>query len=144
MGAERTFYETVRTAVGAVVNGSSVVQFPRVWIMPFLDLDKLMQNPRWPTAVIIDKGWTLNQSNGKIKSGAFDVVIVDAHPRDHVGDKTVLEIMDKGDLLVTALEYDTDNAVHSAGAGATDSITLDGGLIVVARTFTFTYELRRS
>lgn len=144
MGQERTFFETIRTAVGAVVNGSSVVQFPRVWMMPYLDLDKLLQNPRFPTAVIIDKGWSLDAANGKIKRGAFDVVIVDSKPRDHIGDATVLELMDKGDLLVTALEYDSDNSVFSAGAGATDSVTLDGGIIIVARTFNFTYELKRS
>lgn len=144
MGQERTFYEAIRSAVAAIEVSAGVKAFARVWIAPYLDMDALLRIPRWPACVISDKGFSINQSNGKVKTGSFEVAIVSCTPRDHVADMTTLDIMDLGDLLVTGLEYDSDNSVNNAAAGATDSIITEAGLMIVARKFTFTYELRRT
>lgn len=144
MGQERTFIETIRTAVLAVEVSAGVKAFARCWVAPYLDLEQLLEVPRWPACVISDKGFSINQSNGKVKRGAFEVAIVMCKPRDHVGDATMLEIMDLGDLLVAALEYDSDNSVFNAAAGATDSVVTEAGLLVVARKYQFTYEMKRT
>lgn len=144
MGQERTFYEAIRSAVAAIEVSAGVKAFARVWIAPYLDMDALLRIPRWPACVISDKGFSINQSNGKVKTGSFEVAVVNCTPRDHVADMTTLDIMDLGDLLVTGLEYDSDNSVNNAAAGATDSIITAAGLMIVARKFTFTYELRRT
>lgn len=143
MGQENTFYSAIRTAIGAIEASVGVLAFSRVWIAPYLDLDVLLRIPRFPACVISDKGFSINQSNGKVKSGAFEVAVVTCTPRDHVGDATMLSLMDLGDLLISAMEYDTDNSVHNAGAGATDSVVTEAGLIVAARKYMFTYEMRR-
>lgn len=144
VGQERTFYEAIRSAIAAIEVSANVKAFARVWVAPYLDMDMLLRIPRWPAAVISDKGFSINQSNGKVKTGAFEVAVVACTPRDQVGDASILDIMDLGDLLITGLEYDSDNSVNNAAAGATDSIITEAGLMVVARKFTFTYEIRRT
>jgi hypothetical protein len=145
-GQEATFFETIRTALLAVniTTGPNVKAFPRVWVQPYLDLEALMKEPRWPTAVIIDNGWKIDRSNGKVKRGLFSVVIVLAKPRDPVGDASVLSIMDYTDVTITALEYESTNSIHSESAGGADYTTLEGGVLLVARALDFSYELRRA
>lgn len=144
MGAEKTFFEAQRTAIAAVEITSGVKAFPRVWVAPgqTLDIERLLRVPRWPTAVILDGGFTTEKSNGKIRRGQFDVAVVSCKQRDQVGDATALEIMDLGDVLAAALEIDVDNAIFAAGAGKQDSITWGDTLLVVARRYTFEYALR--
>lgn len=143
-GQEGTFFEALRTALLAVEISSGVKAFPRVWVQPYLDLEALMKEPRWPTAVLIDNGWKIDKSNGKVKRGAFSVVIVLAKPRDPVGDASVLSIMDYTDVTITAMEYSTASAIHAESAGGADYTTLEGGVLLVARALEFTYELRRT
>ncbi|MCZ7608498.1 MAG: hypothetical protein M5U25_21135 [Planctomycetota bacterium] len=142
--AIRTFLESVRTRVAAVVDGSAVPVFTRVWIAPFLNLDQVVQVPRWPAAIIVDKGGEYDLYNGKIMTRRFSVSIMDCHPRDHVGEETSLQILDRGEYLMTAMEYDTDIQIYNAGDDDLEAIALESGLMILLKTYNFTAQYLRT
>ena len=144
MGQLRTFMEAIKTRGVAVVDGSAVKVFPRTMIVPFLDVERLMKNPRWPAALITDNGGTLNERNGKIWTRNFSVSVVDSHPRDNVGELTVKELWDMGDFLLTAMEYDTDLTIWNAGDDDLEAVGTDAGVLVLVKTYRFTAELQRT
>jgi hypothetical protein len=145
MGQERTFFEAIRTAVGNVEVSPGVKAFGRVWVQPgqTLDLVPLLRIPRFPCAVINEAGFTVNIVNGKVKSGTFTVSIVTCKTRDPLGESALLENSDLGDLLLAALEYSTADCIFRAAGGATTSVARQATLILVGRTYSFVYEMRR-
>ena len=143
-GQIRTFLEAIQTAVLAVVDGGAVKQFSRVDIMPFLDIERLMRIPRWPAAVIFDNGGTLDQYNGKIWTRLFSIAVIDCHPRDSIGQETVLQIHDRGEFLIDRLEYEEDLNIFTAGDDDLEAIGHDNGLFVLVKTYRFTAQFERS
>jgi len=144
MGQIRTFLESIRTRVEAVVDGSAATVFSRVWIAPFINLDQMVHIARWPAAIIVDKGGQYDAYNGKIMLRQFSVSIMDCHPRDHVGEETSLQILDKGEYLVTTLEYDSDNSVFNASDDDLEAIALESGLLILLKTYNFTAQYLRT
>lgn len=136
--------EAIKTRVAAVVDGGAAIAFPRTMIVPFLDVERLLKNPRWPAALITDNGGTLNERNGKIWTRSFSVSVVDSHPRDHVGEETALALTDLGDYLLAALEYDTDMDIWNAGDDDLEALGTDAGVLVLVKTYRFTAEIQRT
>lgn len=146
MGQERTFFEAIRTAVANVEISSGVKAFGRVWIQPGLALDlvPLLRIPRFPCAVINEGGFTINVANGKVKNGTLAVSVVTAKTRDPLGESALLENSDIGDKLIDALEYATSDCVFRVASGVTSTVARQATLILVGRTYTFNYEMRRA
>ena len=137
MGAIRTFLEDVRTRVEAVVDGGSVKQFDRVWIAAFVDLESMLTIPRFPAAVIVDGGGETDRINGQIMTRQFSVTVVDAHPRDHMGEEAVLQVIDRGEFLTAALKYDTSIEIYNASDDDLVAIATEMGLMVLMKTYRF-------
>lgn len=144
MGQLRTFMESIRTRVAAVVDGSAATVFARVWIAPFLDLNAMVRIARWPCAIIVDNGGEYDPYNGKVMTRRFSVSIMECHPRDHIGEETSLQILDKGEYLVTALEYDTDIEIFNAADDDIEAISLETGLLILLKTYNFTAQFVRT
>jgi len=143
MGQVSTFLSDVKTRTEAVMNGGSVA-FLRVWVAPFLDVERLLSIPRWPAAVIFDNGGSLDPHNGKIWTRQFSVAILTSHPRDHIGEETTHNILDLGELLMTALEYDTTIEIFNAGDDDLEAIGVDESIMVLVKTYRFTAQFERS
>lgn len=143
MGQERTYFEGLRTFLLAIQESAGVNLFQECLQQPSLDLDALLQVPTidYPSrmCVLIDKGWGLAPANGVVKSGSFDLVIIEKSLGDHVGSDAIYNIMDLTDIVIDAFNYDTDLAKFTAPVGAADALSMQGGVIWAARTLTFNY-----
>lgn len=142
MGQMNTFYTAVQTRVAAIVNGTPVA-FPRVFITPDINIEKLVASPRWPVAVITPGLDSIASTNGKIRTGEFMITILVHRPRDHVNQVAMLELLDLGDLLITALEFDNDDSITNQSTGEANTVNFDS-TVVVGLSFTFRYTIRRS
>lgn len=139
----RTFLEDLQTKVAAVLNKQSAIAFPRVWIMPGVSVGRLLINPRWPTATINDEGGEVARYSRDFDERVVSVTIIDCWPRDHVGERSLLEVLDLGDQLVDALAYNTSESIFRIADSDVSAFETEGGLIFVAKTYRFRYELRR-
>lgn len=138
-----TFLKSVKTRVESVLNGADPA-FLRVWVAPFLDVERMLLIPRWPAAVIFDNGGTLDARNGKIWTREFSIAVVTCKPLDHIGEESTFEILDLGELLVNEMEYDTDNSVFNAGEAELETIGVDSNLLVLVKTYRFTAQFERA
>jgi hypothetical protein len=143
---EATFFQAVQTVVAAVEISTGVKAFARVWIQPgqSVDVPSLLRIPRFPCAVLNEGGFGVNISNGKVVSGTFTVTVCDVKPRDPHGEAALLRVMDIGNKLAAALEYSTADAVYRALGAAGSSSQFVGGMMIVMRSYAFSYELRRA
>jgi len=143
MGQERTYFEALRTFLLSIEESAGVSLFTECLQQPNLDLNTLLQIPAvdYPSrmCVIIDKGWGLSAANGVVKSGSFDLVIIERSLADHVGSDAIYNIMDLTDIVIDAFNYDTSMAKFTAPVGAVDTIQVQEGVIWAARTLTFAY-----
>lgn len=145
MGQERDFLDRLETRLTAIQNGA-VPLFARVYTVDSFDesvMKRILRIPRYPCAVIVNGNFTINQSNGKVKNGLFDVVIIHARPRDVIGTFTTKDIADFGDLMIAAMEYESNQmSIQNAAGGGGQTISLSAGILYKARTFNFTYQIR--
>ena len=138
----KDFLDQTKTDIIALGGGTPT--FDRVLIMPVADIEILMQNPRWPAAIIVDGGGTLDEHNHKLWKRTFDVIVVDAHPRDTFGEESTRQMLDLGEALVAGLEYNnTDGLFLEADSDVQTEITMMG-LMIAAKTYTFAYEIQRA
>ena len=138
MGQIRTFLNDVKTRVDAI--GS----FNQIWVAPFVDIDRIVKIPRFPTAVIVDNGGTIDPYNGKIMTRQFSITILDTSLRDHIGEESSLDILDLGEGLVSALEYDTTIEIFNASDEDLEAFGSDSQTLVLAKTYNFVSEYVRS
>ena len=118
--------------------------FNRVWIVPAVNLEMLLQIPRWPVALINDAGGELDPVNGKVWTRSMDITIIDAQPRDHVAEKTTLEVLNRGEVLVAALEYNRRDGIYLVADSDVQAFATATGLIMVQKTYTFAYQIQRA
>lgn len=138
-----TFLTETKTDVEAV-QYSAATAFPRVWIVPAVDLAKLLKIPRWPTALINDAGGQLDPVNGKIWTRRLDITIIDSVPRDHVGEQSTLKVLALGNALVTALEHNSNDAIYLAADSDLQALPYGTMLMMLTKTYSFEYQLQRS
>lgn len=143
---EVTFFQAVQTAVAAVEVSAGVKAFARVHIQPGStpDLEGLLRIPRFPCAVLNEGGFSIEIVNGKVRSGTFTVTVCDTKPRDPTGEQALLSVMDIGDKLMDALEYSTADAKYRALGGSNSSTHVVSGMIIVMRSYSFVYDLKRT
>lgn len=137
----KDFLDQTKSDIEALGGGAT---FNRVLILPSTDLELLMQNPRWPTAVLTDAGGVLDEHNHKLWRRTLEVTVIDAHPRDTWGEESVRQVLDLGEALVAGIEYNTLDSLFLAADSDIASETTAMGLLIVAKTYAFTYELERS
>jgi len=142
MGQLNTFYTAIQTRVRAIQSGG-VDQFPRVFITPEVDIEPLLAVPRFPCAIITPGSDSIDTMNGKIRTGRFTITVIVMRMRDHVNEQATLDLLDLGDLLITAMEWDNDNSIYNAGVGQLSSLTLDDK-VVVGLSYDFAYTIRRT
>jgi len=104
----------------------------------------LLRIPRWPAGVIIDKSGSLDPFNSKIWNRKFSVKVIDSKPRSAIGEESLLRIMDIGELLITAFEYDTDAEIFNAPDDDLEVIGIDTNILLLVKTFNFTAQFERS
>lgn len=137
----KDFLDQTKVDVAALGGGTA---FNRVLIVPLVDIDVLMQNPRWPAALINDGGGELDPHNHKIWRRVLEITVVDSHQRDPWGEVSTREMLDLGETLVAGLEYNnTDSLFLEADSDIAAEFTRLG-VMIVHKTYTFAYKLRRS
>jgi hypothetical protein len=140
MGARREFLEDLKEALEDIeVSGEPL--FNLVWISPFFDPEMAIKVPRIPMAVVHDTGGTLDTTQGEIWQRSFSITIVASVPRDHMAEATVLELLDIGESMLEEVKFFRDTSVMSVSDGEADVIPIEGGIILVAHTYTFRYTL---
>ncbi len=142
MGQARTFFEAIKTSLEAVQYNAADA-FAVVHISPVLDLDALIQVPRFPMAVIVPGPTTLNPANSTVWSGSFDVVMLSLVPRDHIGTEATLDLEDRAESMIDSLNYDNDASVFYAANTAAEALLLKTDVFIVYKTYTFNYSLER-
>lgn len=118
--------------------------FNRVLIVPAVDISLLMQNPRWPTALMNDGGGVLDENNHKCWRRVLNVTVVDAHPRDTWGEESTRQMFDLGEALVAGLEYNTNDSLFLEADSDIETTATVLGLLISWKTYSFAYEIERS
>lgn len=118
--------------------------FDRVLIVPAVDIQLLMQNPRWPTALMNDGGGELDPNNHKLWRRALEVTVVTGVPRDTWGEEAARQMLDLGEALVAGLEYNTNDSLFLEADSDIAVETTSMGIMIVHKTYTFAYEIQRS
>lgn len=137
----KDFLDQTKVDIEALGGGAT---FNRVMILPSLDMEIVMKNPRWPTAVMLDGGGTLDKDNHKIWTRTMEVVVIDAHPRDAWGEESVRQVLDLGEVLIAGLEYNINDSLFLEGDSDFASEVTTLGLLIVGKSYNFEYELERS
>lgn len=137
MGDVRTFLEDVQTRVAALQDGGSDA-FSKVAIMPFLDLDRALKIPRFPMAIIRDQGGVLDPYNQEIMIRDFSVTIVMLSVRGADHEIKTLDILDKGEVLVSGMKYDSDIEVFNAIDDDLEIVETTASDMVLMKTYNFT------
>lgn len=137
------FLQQTKTDVEAVQYSGSDA-FNRVWIVPVVDVERLLAIPRWPTALINDAGGTLDPVNGKVWTRQMDITVVDCVPRDHVGEESTLAVLNRGEALVAALEWNDTDGIFLAADSVVEALPVDNDLLIMAKSYTFTYQIQRA
>lgn len=137
MSTPRIFLEGIQSKI------EGLGPFLRVWITPELDLDAVLQVPRFPMVILNDTGGSLNPHNQVLWNRTFSATIVDIKPRDHVGEAATLEILDLGDDLIDGLAYGTDYEIWYGNDSDAASSRTNAGIMVVWKTYNFRYEIER-
>lgn len=151
----KTFLEAQAARLAALTHdygegAGAETLFPRVWIVPDVDDQALINDARFPTALVQDEGGTRHADNYAIDQRTFAVTIVIETNRDGLHEfatKEMLELIDKveqGDGSHPGLIYDTENSVRSMGDSATVMRVYENGLVLVMKKLVFGYELLRS
>lgn len=123
----------------------AVAATPRVLIVPSLDMEQVVKNPRWPAAFLLDLGGELENQNGKIWRRVLGVTVMTAEPRDGFGEKAMREVIRLGELMVAELELSTsDSAIFLLGDTDTEAVTSTNGQIFVHKTWNFVYRIERT
>lgn len=135
----KDFLDQVKTNVEAV---SGIIA---VYITPGIDLDRVMQIPQFPMVLINDGGGELSEFNGKLWTRRLELTVVNHAPRDHVGEEATRLLLDLGESIVAALEYDDDDAVYLVGDSDIEAAPYGGtGTVIVSKTYAFSYQIQRS
>ena len=137
----KDFLDQTKVDVQALGSGNT---FLRVLIVPAVDIELLMQNPRWPTALMWDGGGTLDPHNHKIWTRTLNVTVVTAHPRDTWGEETARQLLDLGETLVAGLEYNITDSIFLAAESDTETEVTPLGVLVASKNYAFEYELERT
>lgn len=139
----QAYLENKRTQIAAITDGGPLA-FNLVRILPTDDIDNVLRLPRWPQAVIVDKGGTIDPLNGKVWDRIMSVTIFVMMPRDPAGEKAVEELLRKGDILTSSLEYDeTDSAIFLIADSDFEAVEFEEGAIVVSKSYHFRYSIER-
>jgi len=137
------FLEQTKTDVAAVQYGGGAA-FPRVLIVPAVNIDHLMREPRWPAALINDAGGVLDEFNHKIWRRRMDITVVACRMRDPWSEVSTQDLLDRGEALVAALEYNTTDGIYLAQDSDVMAFVTNLGVAVVQKTYTFAYQIQRS
>ncbi len=137
----KSFLDATKVDIKALGGGTA---FLRVLIVPAIDIELLMQNPRFPTALMWDGGGELDRHNQKIWTRTLNVTVVTAHPRDTWGEESVRQLFDLGKTLIAGLEYNTTDSVYLAHDSETPVEQTPLGMLIVSKTYEFAYELERA
>lgn len=137
------FLQQTKTDVEAVQYSGSDA-FNRVWIVPAVDLDTVLKIPRFPMALINDAGGELSPVNGKVWTRQMDITILDVKPRDHAGEQGTIQILNLGEALVAALEWNRTDGLFLAADSDVEAVTVKKGLMIFTKTYTFQYQIQRS
>lgn len=132
------------TKVDVIALGGGTPTFNRVLVTPGVNIQRLMQNPRWPTALLIDGGGELDQHNHKLWQRVLNVTVVDSVPRDTWGEEATFQLLDLGEALIAGLEYNTTDALSLEADGDIEIEETPMGLLIVSKSYSFAYELQRA
>ena len=137
----KDFLDQTKVDIEALGGGTA---FLRVLIVPAVDIERLMQNPRWPTALMWDGGGTLDPHNHKIWTRILNVTVVTAHPRDTWGEESARQLLDLGETLTAGLEQNTTDSVFLAADQDDEIETTLMGTLIVNKVYRFEYQLERT
>lgn len=136
-----TFLAAKKTQLAALQSGGDNV-FNSVWISPNTDIERIIPLNRCPMAIISDQGGTLQRPNAKVWDRIFGVTIVTNRPRDPVGQKSALELIEKGELLIAELSNDRDDSGVFCYLDTEEfMIPTETGNLFIAKTFFFRYSI---
>ena len=137
----KDFLDQTKVDIQALGRGNT---FLRVLIVPAISIEILMQNPRWPTALMWDGGGVLDPHNHKIWKRVLNVTVVTSHPRDTWGEESARQLLDLGEVLIAGLEYNTTDSVFLAQDQDDEPEMLPLGVLIVSKLYKFEYELERT
>jgi hypothetical protein len=147
-GMTDTFLEAIKARLAALEESASVPLFKRVWIAPFLDVKRFMQNPTDPAAIVLDRGGSWNPHNGQVVTRRFAVGVIDCVARDHVGEASAKAVLNRGDIMTAELMNGGDDEaayqVMEVLDGELEAVGDDEGpLIVLCKEYPCTAKLDR-
>lgn len=135
------FIAAKKTQLAALMDGGSKV-FNSVWIGPNVDIDRVLPFNRTPMAIISDQGGTLQRPNGKVWDRILGVTVVCNRPRDPVGQKSALDLIAKGELLIAELNNDRDDSgIFCYSDSEEFMIPTETANLFVAKTWYFRYSI---
>ncbi len=123
---------------------TGVAAFYRVWIAPAVDINSLLHIPRFPVAIINDGGGVLDAVNSKIWDRRMDITIIDCVPRDHMSENSLDGVLDRGEALIAALEWNRTDGLYLAADSDVAPVTAPNGMVFVRKTYSFAYQLQRA
>ena len=118
--------------------------FHRVWIAPAVDVNTLLHVPRFPVAIINDGGGVLDPVNSKVWTRRMDVTVIDCVPRDHVGENSLDGVLDRGEALIAAMEWNRTDGLYLAADSDVSPVVAPNGLVFIRKTYSFEYQLQRA
>ena len=137
------FLAQTKTDVQAVQYNAANA-FPRVLVVPAVNIDHLMSEPRWPTALINDGGGQLDEFNHKIWRRRMDITVVACRMRDPWNEVATQDLLDRGEALIAALEYNTTDGIYLISDSDVTPFVTDMGIAIVQKTYTFAYQIQRA
>lgn len=109
-----------------------------------IDPDAMMAVPRWPKALVIDMGGELAPSNGKLWTRAMAVVIAVHEPRDEIGARASVELLELASRVADEFEGDRrDSGIVLVNDSDAVLEPMPGGGMFFTKTLLFMYEIEK-
>ena len=85
-----------------------------------------------------------NPHSDKFDNRRMSITLLNSYPRDHVGERSGLEVIDDGDELMDLLKFDSDDAMFLAADGGVVPIESEEfGVVIVKKRYLFEYTIKR-
>lgn len=108
-------------------------------------IDKLLNDPVWPTVMVNDAGGIIDPVNGVLWDMRADITLLNVVSADAFGDEDTLELEKLSDDVMAALNYLEDEGVYLAADSSVDSDQEEEGSVILRKSnrLAYTIDTRR-
>lgn len=112
-------------------------------IAPEVAAAKLLEQRKWPAAVLTDAGGQVDQFNGRVRRGVLDVTVITKAVKDAVGELDTVRLLQMGAAVAKLFEWNLAIAVFVVPADESDAQTVrsEAGDVLCVKTWRFDYEI---